>query len=338
MRIRRETKIGVLVLISLALLIWGFEFLKGRNLLSGNPVYFAEYTHVDQLRGSQPVFANGYQVGVVKDVFLKENDLSKIIVEFEIDKGVPIPQGTIAEISTTSMMGGRAVTLKFPEACMDGSCPPSGEQLVGVTQGFLNSMVGTSNVEEYMDILDTRLNEIVDKLLSKLQDNPELTETSENITATIQNLKATTARLNSLLANSSESIEKSLENISSISGNLREQDEKINSVIGNLDSLSAQLVSADLPGTVQGLNTTIGDISQAVNELTGILSEIKSGDGTLGLLISERETYDKLNRTLDNLDLLLQDVRLNPKRYTRILSKKQTPYETPEEDPAFDNN
>ena len=335
MQIRRETKIGLLTAGALALLIWGYEFLKGRNILQSSQIFISEYDNVDELKKSNPIQVNGLQVGIVRAVYLNPQNLTSIIVEMDVSKDIKVPLGTVAEIHTSSLMGGRIIELVFPAECIDGSCPPAGKVLEGRTLGFLNSMVGTDNLDTYLTILETRLTRLTDTIISRFSDNPELQKSGKDLQSILANLNSASATLTRQL---NGSLDDSFDNIASVTENLRKNNEQIAKMIDNLASVSGDLKEEDVVGnvntTVTQLKSTLQQIDGAVADLTSVLSRIQEGQGTLGLLVKDREMYDQLNKTLTNIDLLTQDIRLNPKRYTTVLSKKSKPYEKPEDDPA----
>ena len=335
MQIRRETKIGLLTAGALALLIWGYEFLKGRNILQSSQIFISEYDNVDELKKSNPIQVNGLQVGIVRAVYLNPQNLTSIIVEMDVSKDIKVPLGTVAEIHTSSLMGGRIIELVFPAECIDGSCPPAGKVLEGRTLGFLNSMVGTDNLDTYLTILETRLTRLTDPIISRFSDNPELQKSGKDLQSILANLNSASATLTRQL---NGSLDDSFDNIASVTENLRKNNEQIAKMIDNLASVSGDLKEEDVVGnvntTVTQLKSTLQQIDGAVADLTSVLSRIQEGQGTLGLLVKDREMYDQLNKTLTNIDLLTQDIRLNPKRYTTVLSKKSKPYEKPEDDPA----
>ena len=333
MQIRRETKIGLLAAATLAILIWGYEFLKGRNLLQVSQIFYVEYTNVDELKKSNPIQVNGLQVGIVRAVYLNPKDLTTIIVELDVDKDIIVPEGTIAEINTTSMMGGRAIELVFPPECITGECPPAGKNLKGRTKGFLNSMVGTDNLDIYLTMLETRLTRLTDTIISRFSENPELARSGKDLQSILANLNSVTTKLNRQLATS---LDASFNNISSITGNLKDNNEKISKLIDNLSAVSGDLKEDDVVGnvnsTVTELKNTLQQINGAVDTLAAVLAKIQESQGTLGLLVNDKALYEQLNKTLKDVDLLTQDIRLNPKRYTTVLSKKSKPYVKPEEE------
>lgn len=337
MQIRRETKIGLLTAAALALLIWGYEFLKGRNILQSSQIFISEYENVDELKKSNPIQVNGLQVGIVRAVYLNPKNLTSILVEMDVSKDIKVPLGTIAEIHTTSMMGGRVIELVFPPECIDGSCPPAGKVLEGRTKGFLNSMVGTDNLDTYLSMLETRLTSLTDTIIAKFSGNPELQQSGQDLQSILANLNAASATLNRQL---NGSLGASFDNIASVTENLRKNNEQITRLLDNLAAVSGDLKEDDVVGnvnsTVNQVKATLQQIDVAVASLTATLTKIQQSEGTLGLLANDRAMYDQLNKTLTNIELLTQDIRLNPKRYTTVLSKKSKPYEKPEEDPGTD--
>ena len=338
----RESKIGLLVIISISLLIWGFLYLKGKNLLSSDQVFYAEYENVDQLLISNPVLINGYQVGLVTKVYQNPENLQKIVVEMTVNRTVKLPKGTIAEINTTSIMGGKAIKLLYEGTCSGDDCLESGDYLIGVTRDLLNSMVGAENVSEIYDVVD-KVKVILDSVnIQTGGEGGDFQETVQDVQEIIANLNNTTARLDYMLATSTNSITSSLKSVASITSNLEASNAKITSILENAELMTKQLKDADLGKTVESANTTIDQlqgslttIDAAVKDLNVALAKLKTTDNTLGLLFNDKELYDNLNVTLKNVELLTQDIRLHPKRYTRVLSKKEKPYEYPEGDPAF---
>lgn len=343
---RRETKIGLLAIVSLSILIWGFMFLKGKNLLSNSQIFYAEYDYVDLLLPSNPVLLNGYQIGTVIDVYQNPEDIDKLIVEMDVKNGVKLPKGTVAEINTTSVMGGKAVIIKYSGTCSGDNCHESGDFLIGRTQGMLSSMVPEEEVSNYLEIVKNGVQDLVDSLTASAGGaEGEASQSLEDIQAIIANLRSTTTRLDRTMANSSGAIESSLTDMASIIRNINEQNDRINNILANADTLTSQIAGSNLNETIAEVNLTIEQfqgtlegVNKAVAELNLIMGKVNTSDNTLGLLVNERELYDNLNVALQNLELLLQDFRLNPKRYTRILSKKETPYEKPAEDPGIEGN
>ena len=311
-------------------------------MFSSDQVFYAEYDNVDQLLISNPVLIQGYQVGLVTEVYQNPENLQKIIVEMTVNRNVKLPKGTVAEINTTSIMGGKAIKLLYEGTCSGDECLKSGDYVTGVTRDLLNSMVGAENVNEIYEVVD-KVKDILDSInVQSGGQSGDFQKTVQDIQAIIANLNSTTARLDNMLAASSSSVTSTLKNVESITKNLEASNEKISNILENADAMTTQLKDADLGKTVASANTTIEQLQNslkqvdgAVSDLSAALAKLKTTDNTLGLLFNDKELYDNLNVTLKNIELLSQDLRLHPKRYTRILSKKEKPYEVPEGDPAF---
>ena len=349
---RNETKIGILAIIALSILIWGYKFLKGQNILSASTSIYAEYEHVQQLQNSAGIFINGFQVGVVKDIYLKPDDMKTIVVSMSIDRGVKIPKNAYATIISTSVMGGKAIRLDFDGPCSGDNCADNGDYLNGRIQGFLASVVGEpEELDVYVDKVTKGLSTALDTLSAEISDpnsDSAIAKSAQDIQAILANLNATTSKLNHFLSNSTAKMNSVLKNLESISANIAAGNNDIKTTMGNMATFSDQLKTMDLNATlsktnkvmdnsaasIEKLSGTLQSADKAVAELSGIMTKMKAGEGTLGQLLVDEDLYTNLEKSTRQLELLLQDFRLNPKRYTRILSKKQIEYKKPQVDPA----
>lgn len=340
----REIKIGIFAAIAIAIAIIGYNYLKGKNLLGQNNTFFIEYGNVDQLQNSAPVLVNGLGVGMVKNIYLKPDDYTRIVVEIEVTKDVRIPKNTVAEIIATSIMGGKSINLKFEGVCSGEDCAKSGDYLAGVTKGLLDSMVGLDKLEDYTDVLRVGVTKMLDTISSQLKDKDnEVGKSLKDLQLTLQNLRSTTGQLDQMIAASKGDIIKILDNFEVISTSIKDQSDQIKNIISNADTFTGQLKDMDLKTTsneanlaIANLKNTLATADKALADIAAITTKIKKGEGSLGLLINDKAFHENLNSALNNLELLLQDVRLNPKRYTRILSRKQIPYEKPQQDPGLE--
>lgn len=343
----RETKIGLLTIIAIIGAIWGYKFLKGQNLLSRSNIYYVIYDDVDNLPVSSPILVNGLQIGVVQDLHLYENDPGKVVVVLDIDKNVKIPKDAHAIIQTTSFLGNKAINLSYNMLCND-NCAVSGDTLSGAYAGLLESMVPKETLESYFLLIRENIGGVVDSIVTRLEDE-ELGQGQaiNEIRTIISNLRNLTGNLNRLVIESSSSLINITNNIDSITTGLKENDEQINSIIGNLSTISQQLSKIDFnelgekaSHSMDTLNTTLNSLSQTSKELNVLMSKINSGEGTLGKILNDNTLYDNLELTTKNLELLLQDFRLNPKRYVNVsvFGKRQKSYEVPEDDPAFEQD
>ena len=338
----REVKVGLFAIIALTIAYLGYNFLRGKDLFSSNNLFFIEYSNVDQLQTGAPVLVNGLSVGSVKEVYLKPDDYNLILVEIEVRGDVNVPKTTLAEIVPTGLMGGKGIQLTFNGSCSGPDCALSGEHLNGAVKGLLDSYVGVKKLEEYTDVVQVGLTKVVDSLSNQLsQEDNQVGNSMRDLQATLQNLKNTTGQLNSMLAGSKNDIAMTMSNMTAISENLKQQNSQINAIIANAATFTGQLKGVDLAKTTNGANeaiasleTTLATADKAMTDLSALVNKVNNGSGTMSLLMNNPDLYNKLSSTSANLDFLLQDVRLNPKRYTRILKRKQIPYVKPEDDPA----
>jgi len=349
-----ETKIGLMATVVIALFIWGYKFLQGKNLFSSNKTYYVEYQQVSELQPSAPVFKNGVQIGTVSDINFKNDDMDKVIVTLDVDGNLPVPKDAVAKLVYQGVMGGRAIDLAFKNPC-NGNCAVSGDYLSAAEKGLLGSLVDPTDIPEYMDQLSAGAKDIF-KGLNEVMNDPNAANSGigkilNDFSVTLSNLSKTTEALNKLMASSSAPLKRTLDNVADLTGNLKNNNEKITAVLANTEAFTAQLKDADLGTTLEKTNGTIDSAKKTLDDLRGTLEKanvafggisklldgIEKGEGSLGKLVKDEELYEKLNDASREAELLLQDLRLHPKRYTRILSKKEKPYEYPENDPAEKN-
>lgn len=344
---RKESKIAIFTIITVALAIWGYKYLRGFNILAQKTILFATYEKVDGLRISTPVYIHGLQVGLVADIFQKSDDLNAIVVEMNIDKGVKIPKDAVAEIVLSSPMGGNQINLVFEGSCSGDACAKNNSFLKGVTKGMLASFVTPDEARIYMDELNLGLKSLVDTLSTRMKTSDELNKSVEDAQVILANLRSSSTRLDRILANSSSSVEKSIKNVESITGALKESNQQIKNILANAEVVSANLKDTDVKKlvgetqvTMQKLQSTLANSDKAIADLSAVLQGLRTGDGTVAMLLNDKEFADNLQVTVKQLDLLLQDIRLHPERYRRVLSKKKMDYDfTPVvDDPAFNKN
>lgn len=347
---KKEIRIGLFAIIAIALLIWGYKYLLGTNLLNRSNSYTVEYSNIDGLQASDPVFINGLQVGIVQDIFLKPEDLKTLVVKLNIGKEIKLPPNTVASLRSEGMMGGKLIVLKYEGTCSD-DCLKSGSMLQGEEVGLLGSMVDPAEIDQYMAVLKEGLGGVVDSITNG-DPNSGVNQTVSDLRIAIANLKQTTIAMNHLFSQSSSKLSAVFSNLESVTGTLKSNNDQITGLLENTNEITRQLASARLDTTISKANQALGSSSDAIKSLEStlvqaqqtfaglqsILQDVKEGDGTLGQLAQNKELYDNLSRTAKNLDLLLQDFRLNPKRYVNVsvFGKKQKEYTVPEEDPAFD--
>lgn len=291
----REFAIGLSVIVAILILIFGIDFLKGINLFRPAHYYLAYYDNVDELTVSSPVLINGYKVGQVREVNFDYTKPGKVEVVMALDKNLKLPVGTRADIGTTLLSGARIeLSLgKGPELLPSGS-----EVQTGVKEGLMSS------VQDGLMPAITGILPKVDSLLYNLNllvADPALSASIGRLDGITNNLLATTQGLNSTMNNQ----------VPRLANNTVKITQSLDTIVGNLGQLSYQLKSLPIDATVENVNQLTANLSQFSKQLN-------NKNSTLGLLTSDPELYNQLNRVSADIDSLLVDIKKNPKRYISI--------------------
>lgn len=299
-----------------------------------NNIYYIEYTNIDRLEASDPVLVNGFEIGTVIDINLKESDFKTIVVEIELNKGLKLPETALAKIVTTSLTGEKAIVMDFPEPCTD-DCLPSGSYLRGRTVGFVESMVGTDDLEGSVKDLSGGIGDLLDSISFRLTDvnNPNaIGEVFLAIDATTRNLKQATNSMRLMIQANQQNVQFTMENLSAVSNTIKEQSESIEKLLENAAGFSEKLNALALDSTLDQtkktmlagemslnqLSVTLDSTTQSLNQLTVLLSGINQGKGTAGKLIKDEALYENLSTASKNLEILLEDLRNNPGNYVQF--------------------
>lgn len=310
MKISRELKTAILVLSSIALLIWGYNFLKGSDLFGTTTKFYVTYDNVEGLSPGAPVTINGLVVGKVSKINFAEQ--GKLLVEIVMTNPVEVTKSSIAVIYSPGFIGGKQIAIEVNFA--DKQIATDGDYLVGEKEsGMLDSL--TEKVEPITHKLDSVLYN-VNKLVIALNETLD--------PATQQNLKDALAELNKTMSNANGITSKVDKMVATNQGKIDGIMTDFKSTSKNLNTLSTDLVQADLKATIKKFDS-------AASNLEKILADIENGNGNVGKLMKDEALYNNLNKASKELNLLLEDVKLNPKRYVNIsvFGKKAEPYVEP---------
>ncbi|MFK8161244.1 MAG: MlaD family protein [Lewinella sp.] len=333
---RYEVKIGILAIVAIALAFWGYKFIQGSNLLSSSSYYYSVYDSVDGLTVGTPVTISGVSVGSVNGIELNQMD-RKAKVTFDIKKGINVPKGTKAIISTVSVLGQKAVTLVYDQPCFgDGDCAEEGSQLEGRVLGILASFTGGTGEEEGPNPIDaaretlkSTMDSLKYELFSPESDNP-IARSTNDLAFTMENLKASTARLQRILDANAGEINTTMQNLASLTNTLADKQESIAGMIDNAEEFSGGLSKLDLEKTMTEVNAAInslqGTLNQADKAVGGVntlMQDVNSGKGTLGKLLSDDKMYVRLTQATRSIDSLATDFQEKPYRYVPFKSRKR---------------
>jgi len=307
MKISNETKVGALTAIAITLLVLGFNFLKGKTFFSKSRTLYAKYLNVQGLANSNPVMINGLQVGTVFSITTDKN-MKVILVNMNITKDVNIPRNSIAFIKP-SLLSTTSIEIKL------GS-----DTNYLAKEDTISTEASAGIFTEAMQRIDPILYQVtkavssIDSVLANVNHIID-PEAKNNIQSTLAHLNQITANLiessaslNVLLNTQTGALAKTLNNLGTFTDNLNKNNDKINSMMANLDKTSTNLAKLDLEKTLNMMNATITDLKTTINKFN-------TNTGTLGLLMNDARLYNNLAATGNKLNLLIDDIRTNPKRY-----------------------
>ena len=312
LKFSKEFKIGFLFILAIAVLVWGFSFLKNKNILYKERVLMAVYQHVNGLNPSNPIYINGVKVGQVGKVFFDPSMNGDIIVQLVFTDKFPIPANSTARIFSEDLMGSKAVEILLgtgPDLAQYGDTLRTDIETSlkdAVNQQILPLKI---KAEDLLSSIDTMVVAIKGVFNKDARD--DLNASIKSIRNTFQNLESTTQNLDTLVITESNRLASILYNIDMITRNLNNNSQEINRVLDNLATLSDTIARSNISGIIGNLDKTIGDLSL-------VMSRIEKGEGTLGMLINNDKLYKDLEKSASELNLLLEDIRLNPKRYVRV--------------------
>ena len=306
MKLSNEIKTAILVLSGILMFIVGFSYLKSNNIFSSDRTFFAIYDDIEGVSVGTPVTVSGFNVGSIQDISFYQNTMN-ILVKFRVENKVKFSKNSVAQIYETGLIGGKALAI-LPN---NGPLAQSGDTL--------RSSVAPG------------LTELVNDKLSPLQ---------EKIESTFVSADSLLININNVLdVNSQNQIKESFSQLSDLAINLKESAEnlnsiinsneiKINDIVSNVDNFSSNFSS--LSNSFSDVELIIGNLTKTSNNLNSIIDEISSGDGTFNQLIYDDSMIKSLNEASNNLNLLMEDLRLNPKRYVHfsLFGKKNKEYQT----------
>ncbi|CAM1347242.1 MlaD family protein [Tenacibaculum insulae] len=307
----KELKTGVVAIVIIAMFIWGFNFLKGQDLFKGDGRhFFIEYKNINGLNKASLVTINGLKVGKIDDISFKSTPGSKgvLLVEISIDTEFKFSKNSIAKIYSASLMGGQnlAIVPKY-----DGEMAVSGDYLEGEVESDIFSSVGEklnplqSKLQSVLvktELFLSGMNEVLDEKSRK-----SLNRSILGLESTITDVRKTLSSVNDIMVNNKSNLDATLTNAKNITD--------------NFSKVSDDLAKSDLGATVKKLETTLASVNS-------LMTDVKSGKGTLGKLMTDDKMYTNLTKASKELEELLREVKLNPKRFMHfsLFGKKAKPY------------
>ena len=285
---RKEVKIGIIGITAIAMLFFGINYLKGVRMFHASSYYYVEYTDINGLSTSSPVFASGYKIGLVRDIEYNHANPGHVVVEVELDNDMKIPTHSRGEL-VTDMLGNikmnLILNLKSKEYYQPGDTLSGivNNGLMGIAEGIM------PKVEQLMPKMDSILHS-----LNQLLANPSLSATLENTEKLTASLNVTTRQLNQFMQNE-----------------LPLLTNRMITIAENVTVISENLKGIDYAGTMQKIDSTLYNVQ-------ALTSKLNNKDNTIGLLLNDPTLYNNLSVTTANAATLLEDLKAHPKRYVHF--------------------
>jgi phospholipid/cholesterol/gamma-HCH transport system substrate-binding protein len=349
MTISKEARIGILATLAIFAAVWGYKFLKSEAIIDRALLISVDFDNVEQITKSSPVFFRGVPIGSVKDFQFQPNKGMKPTIILKINQNPGIPKDAIVALFNNGALAGKAIELRFDKPCVDGNCAETGDYLRGISVGMLESMLGKPDaIDPYMMKLQNGMRGVYDTIKYDMsQPDNEVGKSLRDIQATLASLRASTAALNQVMAASAGSLNSAMKNVATITENLKNNNDKISGMFASANEVASKANTVDfskINKATEGVGQNLDELKKTLNEtqatlktLNSTFQKVSSGEGTVGQFVTNDSVYNSLNQTLLHTNALMQDLRLNPRRYINLNPfKKYKTYTVPSQDPLLD--
>jgi phospholipid/cholesterol/gamma-HCH transport system substrate-binding protein len=304
MKISKEVRVGIVSIFAIGILVWGYNYLKGSNFFYKSTSVYAVYPKVPGLSVSAPIIINGVQSGIVEGIYFHPNKSSNVIVKLSISEtGLMIPNNSIAELISVDFMGSKAIGIKLgdsnvnlePGDTLKVDFEPS--MLEGFSEQILPIKDELETMMDTLKVATTSFTLLMDNFNDVLDERRK-----RDLQKAISGLKTTMESFDMLATDMSKMMKND-----------------VRPVLKTYKSLGDSIKGWEV-------NTTLLKAQSTLDSLTLMLSNINKGQGTMGKLMTNDSLYNNMNNATKQMDELLEDIKLHPKRYFRVLSKKEIPY------------
>lgn len=307
----KELRIGILVVMSIVVLVWGINYLKGSNLFDNSRTFYAIYGNIGGLQEGSGVSVNGYKVGVVKRILLLTDKNYSLLVEISIEKDIDIPSNSVSKIVNTDIMGSKGISLILGDSNTNAQ---KGDTLYSDMDRSLKEEVNKqilplkNKAEQLIGSIDSIVT-VITSVLSK--------DARESLTKSLVSLDNTFTTMSQTMTKVSKIVDQNDERISSIIKNLEGNNDEITNILKNFSELSDDIAKSNIKTTLASLNE--------------ISKKISDSEGSLGMFINDKDLYLNLEKSSKELEALIKDIKLNPKRYIgfSFLGGKSKSYKNP---------
>ena len=310
MKINNEIKTGILAIFAIGLFVFGFSFLKSNDIFVSDRTFYAVYSDVEGVVNGTPVTVNGFPVGSVQKISFYNN--KELLIKFRVENDIKFSKNSLAQIYETGLIGGKAIAI----------LPANDNARVAITNDTLKTSIAPgltdlvnkqiTNLQDKIESMIMSADSVLHKINRVFDDSTRvsLRNSVSGFNQTISDLKATSALIKSIVESNKSDIDLTLNNVTDISKDLSDFSSTLNN---------------------SGFDQTLINFKKSSEDLSEILKDINRGQGTITKLINNDSLFNNLNDASKSIDLLLEDIRLNPNRYIHfsIFGKKNKPYKSP---------
>ncbi|MBE9465648.1 MlaD family protein [Dyadobacter subterraneus] len=314
MKLTKEVKVGLMAVMAMVLLYFGFHILKGSDVFSRTYKYYVIYDNIDGLTASNPVLLNGLNVGRVQEIKLLQNQQNRLLVSLDIQKGIILPKGTAALLADGGLLGGKVIHLAMGTSSV---AMQDNDTLLGKKESGISAVL-----QEKALPLVTHADSLIQNLAAVADG---FKETGKILNQMLKNYDQTGNAVQGLVTENRKNLLVMTSNLNKLSESLVETEKELKPILAKTGSFADSLQALRLGATVQSANQTI-------SELRHLLAEVESGKGTAGKLIKDETLYNNLNSTIVSLNKLMTNFREYPKRYVQLSifgKKDKGPSESP---------
>ncbi len=297
----KELLIGSTVLITLLIIFFGIDYLKGVNIFKAANYYYASYTDVAGLAQSAPVTVNGYKVGLVREIEYEYDNPGHIRVELSLDRKLKVPAGSEA-VLVTDMLGTSSIELKMSNSTEYHNV---GDKLTGVNSKGLMDNVSNELLPAVGNMVP-KIDSLLTAVTALLTD-PALTNSVKRLDNVMANLETSTKQLGAVMANTP-----------SIASDAKTTMANVKDISNNLTAISSDLAAATAELKKMPLDSTLNNVHQITSSLEELTSKLNSRQSSAGLLLTDPQLYNNLVNATASVDSLIVDIKRNPKRYISI--------------------
>jgi phospholipid/cholesterol/gamma-HCH transport system substrate-binding protein len=311
-KLSKEVKVGLVTVLAIGCFIYGFNFLKGKNLFSTQRKFYAVYSDIDGLVQANPVIINGFQIGMIGDIQLYPDTTGRLVVTILIDDDLEIPKTSIAKVMSSGLLSSKAVQIILGKGTLYAK---SGDTLRSAQEDNLKQAVNKTiaPLQEKATSLIASIDSVMTVVQEVLNDQTRknLTKSFESIRLALSSLEITSYRLDTMVVTERTKISSILSKVNTLATTLSNNSANLNNIINNFSNISDSLAKSNI-------TSAINNADVALSQAASIFTKINKGEGTMGMLINNDSLYRKLDNSAADLDKLLEDLRLNPHRYVQV--------------------